>query len=590
MMASKVPFEKAYLGNTDPRVIEGEAQPADPSLTKKFVEGFMTLMAAAGNDPAKIDPAALQAMVPTTTRTDLKIYDDEVAPEKSGKQRFIDALVPLGAALIGGMTGGNSAALAGAAGGLGAMKDQEDLDAAARRKVTEKKEGIRSEVIMRKILKDAKLDGSSDSVNKGRYMWNIMLDKNTGDPYLLRLDRQGGSPSMTTLNGDPVIPAGGVNAWEKFQPYGKPMGGDSADSPPPEVLVNPTTGRSWVETDTKPKDAKGSVGGRVKSAPNIASGPQPPSGGGISTPARHLPPAVKAPGGSAAGGLLPTGKKTEGEPNISAMSAPLPGANVEYPRRLEIIKKELDQNLENFNAALAEARRDKDRTRRTTPNGRLESPGDISARVDDAIKREDRIVADIAKAKTDAGKAKEDLEKEWALAKQKDAEEAKKDEKDKKPKEKDERSQKEAQYRYNILHKNLNDLESLVKEHGAFDIVGPEGDRMDSLIYQVAIDFAKLVDPESVAREGEVAAAQKYMMTFRANKGAFRSKETAVSLIKSYKTDLDRRLKARGEAYQVAAGTGGGERTLIKKQHNKAQNKTKYVYSDGTEEVVDGIK
>lgn len=62
----------------------------------------------------------------------------------------------------------------------------------------------------------------------------------------------------------------------------------------------------------------------------------------------------------------------------------------------------------------------------------------------------------------------------------------------------------------------LKDLKSTVQEHGTYEnaILGnPEAaSKMESIPYQVAITYAKIVDPNSVAREGEVAAAQKYML------------------------------------------------------------------------------
>jgi hypothetical protein len=106
----------------------------------------------------------------------------------------------------------------------------------------------------------------------------------------------------------------------------------------------------------------------------------------------------------------------------------------------------------------------------------------------------------------------------------------------------------ESQYRYNILNTNLNKLQKLVEENGTNSLVGAEGDEMDSLVYQAAVDYAKLVDPESVAREGEVAAAQKYMIPFRNNYGLTTRASTALEQIKNYKASLDERLKARNDS------------------------------------------
>lgn len=58
-----------------------------------------------------------------------------------------------------------------------------------------------------------------------------------------------------------------------------------------------------------------------------------------------------------------------------------------------------------------------------------------------------------------------------------------------------------------------NDLEKTVQDFGNFESYNPEGSaKLRQLNYQMAIAYAKIVDPSSVAREGEVAAAQKYIV------------------------------------------------------------------------------
>ena len=56
-------------------------------------------------------------------------------------------------------------------------------------------------------------------------------------------------------------------------------------------------------------------------------------------------------------------------------------------------------------------------------------------------------------------------------------------------------------------------LEGAVQKFGNFESMNPEGSAMIRQIpYEMAIAYAKIVDPSSVAREGEVAAAQKYLV------------------------------------------------------------------------------
>lgn len=110
-----------------------------------------------------------------------------------------------------------------------------------------------------------------------------------------------------------------------------------------------------------------------------------------------------------------------------------------------------------------------------------------------------------------------------------------------------ERNSQESRYRYLALQKNAEKLKGLIKKHGTFEAMGPASSQMDSLIYQMAVDYAKLVDPSSVAREGEVAAAQKYMLPIKdgLSGGLFTRNSTAESLIDNYQKDLDSRLQSR---------------------------------------------
>lgn len=126
------------------------------------------------------------------------------------------------------------------------------------------------------------------------------------------------------------------------------------------------------------------------------------------------------------------------------------------------------------------------------------------------------------------------------------------------------KSEKELDYRYVSLRNNADKLKDLVGKYGTMEMAGPQAAEMDSLIYQMAVDYAKMVDPDSVAREGEVSAAQKYMLPFR--QGMFdkltTKNKTAEQMIDNYKQSLDERLAARragmsgdieAKTYQAAA-------------------------------------
>lgn len=95
------------------------------------------------------------------------------------------------------------------------------------------------------------------------------------------------------------------------------------------------------------------------------------------------------------------------------------------------------------------------------------------------------------------------------------------------------------------IQRNLEELERLIEEEGTYNVVGAHNKKISSRIYQIAVDTAKLVDPTSVAREGEVAAAQRYMLF---EPSPFIRDSTAKEIISEFKRDAAARLKS---AYDV---------------------------------------
>lgn len=60
---------------------------------------------------------------------------------------------------------------------------------------------------------------------------------------------------------------------------------------------------------------------------------------------------------------------------------------------------------------------------------------------------------------------------------------------------------------------SLVELNNAIDKYGTSEFLDPKGSvLLDSIPYKVAIMYAKIVDPSSVAREGEVAAAKKYLI------------------------------------------------------------------------------
>jgi hypothetical protein len=155
----------------------------------------------------------------------------------------------------------------------------------------------------------------------------------------------------------------------------------------------------------------------------------------------------------------------------------------------------------------------------------------------------------------------------------------------------------EANYRFVALKNNAQKLKDLIQEHGTFELTGDAGAKMDSVIYQMAVDYAKLVDPDSVAREGEVAAAQKYMLPVRETTMGIPmyKNSTAVSLVDNYMSDLDQRIAARkaGQAGDTGAqvyekpqgGESGTAYATGTKQYKKGDS---FIHPDGTKYIFNG--
>jgi hypothetical protein len=97
------------------------------------------------------------------------------------------------------------------------------------------------------------------------------------------------------------------------------------------------------------------------------------------------------------------------------------------------------------------------------------------------------------------------------------------------------------QYMDNSLNK-VAAIAKQIRNEGTWDAVGPEAGNLKRDIYDLAINYAKIVDPESVAREGEVAAAQKYMLDVQ---GFFKRNATAEQAVENMKKSLQDRVRAR---------------------------------------------
>jgi hypothetical protein len=94
----------------------------------------------------------------------------------------------------------------------------------------------------------------------------------------------------------------------------------------------------------------------------------------------------------------------------------------------------------------------------------------------------------------------------------------------------------------------LSELKTTVSNFGTFESEWVGNSKAAAVLrqtpYQLAITYAKIVDPDSVAREGEVAAAQKYLI----NLGMMKNKKTALEEISRMEKTIDQYGENRAEA------------------------------------------
>jgi hypothetical protein len=111
-------------------------------------------------------------------------------------------------------------------------------------------------------------------------------------------------------------------------------------------------------------------------------------------------------------------------------------------------------------------------------------------------------------------------------------------------------SAQEQQYRYLSGKRQLEDIRQLLHRNKSF-IMPTDADKaiLKSKIYQAAVDFAKAVDPATAAREGEVSAAQQYMLPFEQWAGMKYSKGEADKIIDQYLLDIEARAHQFGVAH-----------------------------------------
>lgn len=97
------------------------------------------------------------------------------------------------------------------------------------------------------------------------------------------------------------------------------------------------------------------------------------------------------------------------------------------------------------------------------------------------------------------------------------------------------------------IKRNIKLIKDQIAKTGTFELAGPEGAVNERRLTEIATDMAKLADPGSVAREGEVMLMRKGLVDTGIG-GAFTRDDTAQAVLDALSSDVDRR---REEAYLV---------------------------------------
>lgn len=101
--------------------------------------------------------------------------------------------------------------------------------------------------------------------------------------------------------------------------------------------------------------------------------------------------------------------------------------------------------------------------------------------------------------------------------------------------------------RYETMNVEMANLIKQIREKGTYEVFGPENKLFDQRIESIAVDYAKMVDPKSVARESEVESAKRML----AEKSI--AKDSNASTIKSLE-NFRRMVNSRRQAFYRARG------------------------------------
>jgi hypothetical protein len=107
------------------------------------------------------------------------------------------------------------------------------------------------------------------------------------------------------------------------------------------------------------------------------------------------------------------------------------------------------------------------------------------------------------------------------------------------------------------IDRNIEAVKAQIDKTGTFELTGPEGAIMDRRLTEIATDLAKLADPTSVAREGEVKLMRQGLVD-SGFLGLATSNKTAKAVLDALKDDVKQRriiaYQKRGLDLPEAAG------------------------------------
>ena len=121
----------------------------------------------------------------------------------------------------------------------------------------------------------------------------------------------------------------------------------------------------------------------------------------------------------------------------------------------------------------------------------------------------------------------------------------------------------EARAHRDTINRKIGELEALIKAQGTTgrggdlsNLIAPGSapNDMDRLIYEIAIEQAKLVDPTTAAREGEVASAKKYSMPIRNFNGLGMTNDTALDILNKNRQSANDMVTTRESEMNRLAG------------------------------------